>query len=123
LLTLPPQNRVTKTLASFVFLVLPIIWARNAFSIAQAVLLYRNVNTFSRTTNQALAFLFIIFGELANLAVLGLVFLGVWRFGKSIDRAPARDVVVPRHKEVRDSTVSGYTDGERYSRDVDGDKV
>jgi hypothetical protein len=85
--------------------VLPIIWARNAFSIAQVVLLYKNVNSYSRTTNQALAFLFIIFGELANLAVLGLVFLGVSRFGKTLERRP-REVGV---KEVRNSGVSAYS--------------
>jgi hypothetical protein len=90
-----------------VFLVLPIVWARNAFSIAQAVLIYREVNNWSRTTNQALAFLFIIFGELANLAILSLVFLGVWRFGKTIDRVP-REV---GKKETRDSVAS------RFSRD------
>jgi hypothetical protein len=95
--------------------VLPIIWARNAFSIAQAVILYRRVNSFSRTTNQALAFLFIIFGQLANLAVLSLVFLGVWRFGKTLERKH-RDVLPGK---ARESNVSGYSRDGDYNHDKD----
>jgi hypothetical protein len=69
-------------------LVTPLVWARNAFSIAQLVLIYRNVNRYSRTTNQALAFLFIIFGELCDLGILALVLLGAWSFGRKGESRP-----------------------------------
>jgi hypothetical protein len=69
-------------------LVTPIVWARNAFSVAQIVLIYYNVDGWSRTTNQALAFLFIIFGELANLGILALVLLGAWSFGRKGEPRP-----------------------------------
>lgn len=88
-------------------MVLPVVWLRNAFSIAQIVMLYYNVNNWSRTTNQALTFLFIIFGELANLAILGLVLLGAMGFGKTLNDRPTS---LGRHnREVRASSMSRYT--------------
>ncbi|KAL1798274.1 hypothetical protein ACET3X_002311 [Alternaria dauci] len=97
-------------LTRFVFLVTPIVWVRNAFSIAQLVLIYRNVNSYSRTTNQALAFLFIIFGELCDLGIFALVLLGAWSFGRQGEQVP--EVV----KDERDSSYVGnngrtYLDG------------
>ena len=86
---------------------LPVVWVRNAFYIAQIVILYYNVNNWSRTTNQALAFLFIIFGELSNLAILGLVLLGAMSFGKTVRDRPTG---FGRHgKGARASSVSRYT--------------
>lgn len=102
------QQTITNTkriLGSFVFMVLPIVWARNAFSIAQIVIIYYNVNNWSRTTNQALAFLFVIFGELANLAILGLVLLGAMSFSKTLNSRPTS---MPG-RDKRASTMSGYT--------------
>lgn len=94
-------------LGSFAFLVLPIVWLRNAFSIAQIVILYRDVNNWSRTTNQALAFLFIIFGELSNLAILGLVLLGVMGFSKTINGRPTS--LGRANRDARASSMSRYT--------------
>lgn len=86
---------------------LPIVWVRNAFYIAQIVMLYYDVNSWSRTTNQALAFLFIIFGELSNLAILGLVLLGAMGFSKTVRDRPTS---LGRHsKGARASSVSRYT--------------
>lgn len=96
-----------RILGSFVFLVLPVVWLRNVFSIVQIVMLYYNVNNWSRTTNQALAFLFIIFGELSNLAILGLVLLGAMSFGKTLNDRPSS---LGRHnREARASSMSRYT--------------
>lgn len=46
------------------------------------------MNRYSRTTNQALAFLFIIFGELCDLGILALVLLGAWSFGRKGESRP-----------------------------------
>ncbi|KZM20859.1 uncharacterized protein EKO05_0007797 [Ascochyta rabiei] len=94
-----------RILGSFAFMVLPIVWLRNAFSIAQVVILYHNVNNWSRTTNQALAFLFIIFGELANLAILGLVLLGAMSFSKTLNDRPT----ALTKREPRASSMSRHT--------------
>jgi hypothetical protein len=83
MLTLNVQNssRSKKALSAIVFTVTPIVWARNAFYVAQIVIIYRDETRFSRTTNQALAFLFIIFTELADLGILALLLLGTGAFG------------------------------------------
>lgn len=81
------QNSARPALTRLVFLVTPIISLRNALSIAQIVIIYYDVNNWSRTTNQALAFLFIIFSEMSNLAILAIVLWGAWSFGrKEADR-------------------------------------
>lgn len=85
-------------------LVTPIVWIRNAFSIAQIVLIYYDVTNWSRTTNQALAFLFIIFGELCDLGILALVLLGAWSFGRKEQRPEV--VKEGRYSEsVRDDVI------------------
>jgi hypothetical protein len=83
MLTLNVQNssRSKKALSAIVFTVTPIVWARNAFYVAQIVIIYRDETRWSRTTNQALAFLFIIFTELADLGILALLLLGTGAFG------------------------------------------
>lgn len=68
-------------------------------------MLYYNVNNWSRTTNQALAFLFIIFGELANLAILGLVLLGAMSFSKTLNARPTTRA----NGDARASSMSRYT--------------
>lgn len=93
-------------------MVLPVVWVRNAFNIAQIVMLYYNINNWSRTTNQALAFLFIIFGELSNLAILGLVLLGAMGFSKTLNGRPTS--LGRTNKEPRPSSMSRYT---RETRD------
>lgn len=104
-------NRFKSPLTRFVMLVTPIVWVRNAFSIAQLVLIYRNVNNYSRTTNQALAFLFIIFGELCDLGIFALVLLGAWSFGRKGDQRP--DVIKEaRYSEsMRDSSYVANPNG------------
>ena len=92
-------------------MLLPIVWVRNAFSVAQIVMLYYNVNNWSRTTNQALAFLFIVFGELSNLAILGLVLLGAMSFSKTLIGRPTS--LGNPNKETRASSMSRYTRDDR----------
>lgn len=94
---------------------LPIVFVRNAFSIAQIVMLYYNVNNWSRTTNQALAFLFIIFGELSNLAILGLVLLGAMGFSKTLKGRPT-SLGPNTHREARASSMSRYTRDDRSEK-------
>jgi hypothetical protein len=109
-------NRSKSALTRFVFLVTPLVWARNAFSIAQLVLIYKNVNSYSRTTNQALAFLFIIFGELCDLGILALVLLGAWSFGRKGEQRPEVVKDARYSESMRDSSYAGnrgstYLDG------------
>ncbi|KNG45446.1 hypothetical protein TW65_07696 [Stemphylium lycopersici] len=99
-----PGNHSKSALTRFVMLVTPIVWVRNAFSIAQIVLIYYDVTNWSRTTNQALAFLFIIFGELCDLGILALVLLGAWSFGRKEQRPEV--VKEGRYSEsVRDDVI------------------
>lgn len=99
-------------------LVTPIVWIRNAFSVAQIVIIYYNHNAWSRTTNQALAFLFIIFGELCDLAILALLLLGAWSFGRT-DEAPYEIKDARYSESVRDGTVrdSVMADGTTAAND------
>ncbi|KAF1927585.1 uncharacterized protein M421DRAFT_64628 [Didymella exigua CBS 183.55] len=107
-----------RILGSFVFMILPIVWVRNAFNVAQIVMLYYDVNSWSRTTNQALAFLFIIFGELSNLAILGLVLLGAMNFSKTLNDRPTFHGH-STNRETRGSSMSRYTrDGRSEKIDV-----
>lgn len=99
-----PGNPFKSALTRIVMLVTPIVWIRNAFSVAQIVIIYYNYNSWSRRTNRALAFLFIIFGQLCDLAILALLLWGAWSFGRKGD--------VPY--VVKDS---------RYSESVRDDKV
>ena len=112
-------SNTKRILGSFVFMVLPIVFVRNAFSIAQVVMLYYNVNNWSRTTNQALAFLFIIFGELSNLAILGLVLLGAMGFSKTLNGRPTslgQNNNNDNNREVRASSMSRYTRDDRSEK-------
>ncbi|KAF2126889.1 hypothetical protein P153DRAFT_377826 [Dothidotthia symphoricarpi CBS 119687] len=94
---LTTESHARSTLSRFVFLVVPVVWARNGFSIAQAVVIYKNAASWSANTNRAVAFLFIIFGELAQLAILFLVLYAAWSYGrKPVDTHVAT-------KEARDS--------------------
>lgn len=71
-------------------------------------MLYYDVNNWSRTTNQALAFLFIIFGELSNLAILGLVLLGAMSFSKTLNNRPT-SLAPGAGRDARASSMSRYT--------------
>ena len=109
-------SNTKRILGSFVFMVVPIVFVRNAFSIAQVFMLYYNVNNWSRTTNQALAFLFIIFGELSNLAILGLVLLGAMGFSKTLNGRPTSLDQNNNNREVRASSMSRYTRDDRSEK-------
>jgi len=106
-----PGNKFQSSLTRMVMLVTPLVWLRNAFSIAQLIILYRNSRSWSRRTTEALAFLFIIFGQLCDLAILALLLLGAKSFGR-------KDDVQYVGKEVRYSeSVAGNRDsvmGDRH---------
>lgn len=78
-------------LARFTFVVVPLIWMRNLFIIVNIVMIYENVSNWSSSANQALAFLFIIFGQLTNLTILFMVLWGAWSMGRSAGKAPSND--------------------------------
>jgi len=80
------QNFERPVLTRFTFVVVPIIWLRNALTILDIVLLHVNTTSWSRTTDRAVAFLLIIFGQIANLVILAMVLYGAWRIGKSAGR-------------------------------------
>ncbi|KAE8866872.1 hypothetical protein PTNB73_04966 [Pyrenophora teres f. teres] len=103
-------TRFKSALTRFVMLVAPLVWIRNAFSIAQLIIIYRDVNAWSRTTNQALAFLFIIFGELCDLGILALVLRGAWSFGRKEEQMP-----VPAKEERYSESSMGDDYGGRAS--------
>lgn len=99
-----PGNKFQSPLTRLVMLVTPLVWLRNAFSIAQLIALYRDSRSWSRRTTEALAFLFIIFGQLCNLGILALLLLGAKSFGQ-------KDEVQYVGKEVRHSeSVAGNRD-------------
>ncbi|KAI8942993.1 hypothetical protein NX059_001031 [Plenodomus lindquistii] len=102
-----PGNNSRPALTRFVVMITPLVFARNAFSIVQVVLIYEDVNSWSRTTNQALAFLFIIFGELSNLAILFVLLWGAWSFGRKENAAQTFT------KEIR-----GRDSGSTYDRRI-----
>jgi len=81
------QNLERPMLTRFTFVVVPIIWLRNVFTILDIVLLYVNTSSWSGTTDSAVAFLLIIFRQLANLTVLATVLFGAWKVGKSAGRS------------------------------------
>ena len=73
-------------LTRFTYIVVPIVWLRNAFTIFDIVLLYVDTSGWSNTTDTAVAFLLIVFGQIANLAILGMILYGAWRNGISVVR-------------------------------------
>ncbi|KAL9000223.1 MAG: hypothetical protein Q9169_001125 [Polycauliona sp. 2 TL-2023] len=75
-----PGNTERPLLARFTFVVVPIIFIRNVFIIVNIVMIYESV---SSRANEALAFLFIIFGQFANLIILFMVLWGAWSMGRS----------------------------------------
>lgn len=108
-----PGNTFKSPLTRIVMLVTPIVWIRNAFSVAQIVIIYYNNNAWSRRTNRALAFLFIIFGQLCDLAILALLLWGAWSFGRKDNTQyvvkDARYSESVRDGNVRDSVMADGT--------------
>jgi len=64
--------------------VVPLIWLRNAFIVYDIVLLYLNSSGWSTPATLASQFLLIVFGQLANVTILGMVLWGAWRTGRTV---------------------------------------
>ncbi|KAK5163352.1 uncharacterized protein LTR77_010725 [Saxophila tyrrhenica] len=71
-------------LARFTFVVVPMIWLRNAFIIYDIVLIYLDSAGWSTTTKLASRFLLIIFGQFVNLTILGMILWGAWKTGRTV---------------------------------------
>ncbi|KAK5077569.1 hypothetical protein LTR70_009679 [Exophiala xenobiotica] len=101
-----PQNSERPLLARFSFVVVPLIWLRNIFIIVNIVMIYENVSNWSSTTNQALTFLFIIFGQFTNLTILFMVLWGAWSMGRSAGLSGGSN----KNKNRNNDSGSSYTD-------------
>ncbi|PSK38044.1 hypothetical protein B9Z65_1235 [Elsinoe australis] len=77
------HNSERPLLAGFAGVVCPIIWLRNVFIVVDVVLIYQAVSNWSDAVDQALSFLLIVFGELANLTILSMVLWGAWSLGRT----------------------------------------
>ena len=71
-------------LARFALVVVPLIWIRNAFIIFDVVLLYVNSAGWPNEAVLASRFLLIVFGQIANLALLGMILWGAWKTGRTV---------------------------------------
>lgn len=71
-------------LARFALVVVPLIWIRNAFIIFDVVLLYINSAGWPSGALLASQFLLIVFGQIANLVLLGMVLWGAWKTGRTV---------------------------------------
>ncbi|KAJ4986449.1 hypothetical protein SVAN01_08011 [Stagonosporopsis vannaccii] len=74
-----------KDLARFAFVVVPLIWLRDIFIVYDLILLYVSTAGWSRAAVLVTTFLLVIFRQLANLSILGMVLWGAWRMGWSVD--------------------------------------
>ncbi|KAL7775719.1 hypothetical protein CFE70_009563 [Pyrenophora teres f. teres 0-1] len=64
-------------LLRFTFIVVPLIWIRDAFIIYDVVLLYVNTAGWSRTAMEATSFLLLLGRQYANLGILAMVLWGL----------------------------------------------
>lgn len=78
------QSPERPNLARFALVVVPLIWIRNAFIIYDIVLLYVDSAAWSDATVLASQFLLIIFGQITNLTILGMILWGAWRTGRTV---------------------------------------
>ncbi|KAL8957627.1 MAG: hypothetical protein Q9193_005149 [Seirophora villosa] len=85
------DNTSRPLLARFVYVVVPLIWIRNAFILVNIVLIYQDVAAWSQPASQAVTFLLIIFGQLANLTILGMVLWGAWSMGRTAGKGGEDD--------------------------------
>ncbi|KAL9014491.1 MAG: hypothetical protein Q9173_000871 [Seirophora scorigena] len=88
------DNTSRPLLARFVYAVVPIIWIRNAFILVNIVLIYQDVAAWSRPASQAVTFLLIIFGQLANLTILVMVLWGAWSMGRTAGKGREDDELI-----------------------------
>jgi hypothetical protein len=70
------QSSERNHLARFAFVVVPLIWLRDAFIIYDNVLLYIGTVHWSRSASLATTFLLMIFRQFANLAILVTILWG-----------------------------------------------
>lgn len=61
------------------------IWLRNAFIVLDIVLIFVNSAAWSASTRLACLFLLIVFGQLANITILGMILWGAWSMGKTVN--------------------------------------
>ncbi|GIZ49308.1 hypothetical protein CKM354_001234000 [Cercospora kikuchii] len=78
----PPSNSGRPILARLVFYAVPIWALRNVFLIVDVAMAYTSAESWSIATRQALAFLLIIFGQIADLAIFLIVIWGAWTMGR-----------------------------------------
>lgn len=63
---------------------MPLFWIRNAFIIYDIVILYVNSANWSTDTVLASQFLLVVFGQIVNVTILGMVLWGAWRTGRTV---------------------------------------
>lgn len=68
-------------------MVVPLIWIRNAFIVYDIVLIFVNSSAWSQSATLASVFLLIVFGQFANLTILGMVLYGARQSGRTIQLA------------------------------------
>ncbi|PIA90627.1 hypothetical protein CB0940_11433 [Cercospora beticola] len=78
----PPSNSGRPILARLVFYAVPIWAVRNVFLIVDIAMAYTSAESWSIATRQAIAFLLIIFGQIADLAIFVIVTWGAWTMGR-----------------------------------------
>ncbi|RMY16774.1 hypothetical protein D0868_00125 [Hortaea werneckii] len=79
------QSRDRPHLARFATIVVPLIWLRNIFIIYDIVLIFVDMSGWSTNSILATLFLLIIFGQFANLTILGMTLYGAWQTGKTVN--------------------------------------
>ncbi|PPJ52655.1 hypothetical protein CBER1_10865 [Cercospora berteroae] len=78
----PPSSSGRPILARLVFYAVPIWALRNVFLIMDIAMAYTSAEEWSMATRQALAFLLIILGQIADLAIFVIVTWGAWTMGR-----------------------------------------
>lgn len=76
------QNSGRPILARLVFYAVPIWALRNVFLIVDIAMAYTSAENWSIAARQAIAFLLIIFGQIADLAIFVIVTWGAWTMGR-----------------------------------------
>lgn len=66
-------------------MVVPLIWLRDAFIIYDIVLIFVDSSSWSQTSRLASLFLLTIFGQFANVTILGMILYGAWTSGYTVD--------------------------------------
>ena len=87
------QNPERPILQRFTYIVVPLVVARDVFIIVDIVMIYVSYASWSTASQQALAFLLIVFGQYANLGILAMVVWGAWSMGKQAGRKGSVDKI------------------------------